>query len=146
MPILNNYYNLPINTKPNGIVDDTTTVLSILQDMAIAINTVIAATIAADVDLIVPNHYAPTTGGTVNASALTGNNRLNIVPATGLAALTLTLPTTPVDQQVLDVHITQDITALTVTGGTIAGQASGLPVVAGFSQTLIYSLTDLLWV
>jgi hypothetical protein len=49
MPILNNYYNLPINTKPNGIVDDTTTVLSILQDMAIAINTVIAVTIAADV-------------------------------------------------------------------------------------------------
>lgn len=66
------------------------------------------------------NHtiFTPSTGGTVTLV----NNRYNIInPTTGLATLTITLPSSPANNDVVYVKFTQAVAAVTYSGGTVLG-------------------------
>jgi len=93
-----------------------------------------------------PQRVTPTTGQTVTPTNKMGANKLTIAPAGTLAALTLALPANPINGETIELSITQGITVLTITGGTIAGIASGSAIAAGFSRKLRYSQADTLWV
>jgi hypothetical protein len=86
-----------------------------------------------------PNYSAPLTGATVAMSTTTSNNIIN--PAGTLAALTVTLPATPVDGQVCRILFTQAVTALTMTGVTPGLSAA----VAGTTYTLRYRTASATW-
>lgn len=79
--------------------------------------------------------FTPLTGGTVNLV----NNRYNIVnPAGALLALTVNLPSTPANNDVVFIKFTQTITAVTYANGTvvdgIAGPAAGGLVVLTYDS------------
>ena len=59
-----------------------------------------------------------TPGSGDNVTAVFGTNIIN--PSAGIAALTITLPASPTDNQTLYFTFTNSITALTFTGGTVA--------------------------
>lgn len=68
-------------------------------------------------------YATPTTGQTVVAN---GSGALVVAPAGTLLALTVTVPSSPVDGQTFSIFSTQIITTLTMNGGTIA---SGLTTI-----------------
>lgn len=91
-----------------------------------------------------PNVQAPTTGGTITLTNGWGFQLLVVNPAGTLAALTLALPSTPIDGEILQITFTQAITALTVSGGTLLGMPAS--VAAGFGSTWKYNATAGKWV
>lgn len=74
--------------------------------------------------------FTPTTGGTVTLV----NNQYNIInPAGALLALTVTLPSTPANNDCVYIKFTQNVTTVTYSGGTVvdgitAPTAGGLTV------------------
>lgn len=104
-----------------------------------------AASVAAQQALlgIVSNavQYAvPTTGQTVTSD---GSPMLLIDPAGTLVALTVTLPASPVDKQRWAMATSQAITTLTISGGTIVGTLTTMPL-AGYAD-FIYNTTSAKW-
>lgn len=78
------------------------------------------------------NHtiFAPTTGGTITLI----NNQYNIVnPTTGIATLTVTMPASPVNNDVVYVKFTQSVAAVTYAG-------NGNTVVGGLVAPLLGSV------
>lgn len=68
-------------------------------------------------DITPATRSVPTTGGTVAAAT----TQWNIIdPAGTLATLTITLPSSPVDGQIVEYSFSQAVTALTFAGGTLA--------------------------
>ncbi len=64
------------------------------------------------------NHviFTPTTGGTVNLN----NKQYNIInPAGAILAVTLNLPSSPLDGDVVYIKFTQNVTTVSFTGGTV---------------------------
>lgn len=88
-------------------------------------------------------YAAPTTGQTVTCSAGINNLTLVVDPAGPLAALTITLPSAPVDAQSVRIIPTQAVTVLTVSGGTLGTALSAL--VAGSSYTRTYCASQSKW-
>lgn len=78
--------------------------------------------------------FAPTTGGTVTLV----NNQYNIINPTGaLLALTVTLPASPSNNDVVQIKYTQSVSTVTYSGGTVVG---GLTSATGGTAvtTLVY--------
>lgn len=88
--------------------------------------------------LSVQNAYtvtAPTTGNTVNLV----NNFHNIVAPTGaLLALTLSLPSSPADGDMVWIKFTQNITTVTYTNGTVADPITA-PTAGGLIVLMYYA-------
>lgn len=87
----------------------------------------------------------PTTGQTVTCTA--GKNKLTllIVPVGTLPTLIATLPSTSlINGQIVIIHSTQLITALTLNGGTIVGIALTTLALGGFASYR-YSSTTTNW-
>lgn len=62
--------------------------------------------------------FTPSTGGTV----ILVNNQINIVNPSGtLATLTLTLPSSPANNDIVNISFTQAVTTITYSGGTVVG-------------------------
>ncbi|MDD4915738.1 MAG: hypothetical protein PHW13_11960 [Methylococcales bacterium] len=82
---------------------------------------------------------APVTGGSVNISQQTGDDSVVIAPAGALANLDLNFPTNgnSIDGETREVRITQNITALAGSGGTIIGLPAS--VSAGWSRKFMFS-------
>jgi hypothetical protein len=105
--------------------------------------------IESNINLINPQSYlgmqraTPSAGGNVLLQNKTGYQRQIIAPSTTLATLSLSLPANPINGEVLELSFTQAITALTVSGGSLAGVGSG--VTAGFGGKWIYSAADTAW-
>lgn len=90
------------------------------------------------------NYQVPSTGFTITMA--NGNYHLIVDPAGTLATGTITMCAAPVDGQVVDIKISQIITALTVAGNS--GQSvKGNPTSAavGSSFTGIYRATNTTW-
>lgn len=87
-------------------------------------------------------YETPTTGATVTVSA-TGHIKLIIDPAGTLATLTVTLPGTPQNNDMVQLGSSQIVTALTMNGGTVVGALTTLAV-GGFA-TYVYSSTAVKW-
>ena len=88
--------------------------------------------------------YAPVTGGTVTMSA--GQSRAIINPLAGLALLTVTLPSSPVDGQVAGFSFTQIITGLTVNapgGATVIAPPTTAAVDSNFR--FLYQASSTSW-
>jgi hypothetical protein len=65
--------------------------------------------------------FTPSSGGTVTAV----NNQENIINPTGtLSTLTIALPSSPLNNDVMYFTATQTLSAITYTGGTVVGHAS----------------------
>jgi len=81
--------------------------------------------------------FTPTTGGTVSLT----NNQYNIInPAGALVALTINLPSSPANNDVVYVKFTQNVTTVTYANGTVvdgitAPTAGGLTVLTYDSGT-----------
>lgn len=84
--------------------------------------------------------FTPTTGQTVT---LAGANRNIINPAGTIAALTLTLPSSPANNDEVTMKFTQAVTAITWTAGTVVGGSSG--AAAGATITLTYDSATTSW-
>lgn len=86
-----------------------------------------------------------TAGGTVTMNA--NQRRLLLVPAGALATLTITLPPSPADGQIVGVSTTQQIVALTVNAAS--GSCVGLPsALAGYPNdffSAIWVAADTTW-
>ena len=81
--------------------------------------------------------FTPTSGATI--SAVWGNNIIN--PSSGIAALTVTLPASPSDNETVHFTFTNTITSLLFSGGTIGG-AGGLTTVSSVATGNVnYQLT-----
>lgn len=80
-------------------------------------------------DRLVPikQYVTPTTGSTVTVNS-TGFIKLKINPAGTLLALTIALPGSPTDGDVVNVSSTQAITTLTMSGGTIVGPLTTMAI------------------
>lgn len=90
------------------------------------------------------NYQVPSTGFTITMA--NGNYHLILDPAGTLATGTITMCPAPVDGQMVDIKITQIITALTIAGNS--GQSvKGNPTSAavGSSFTGIYRATNTTW-
>ncbi len=85
-------------------------------------------------------YVTPTTGSTVNVNT-NGNVCLFINPAGSLLALTVALPGSPQDMDVLEIHSSQVITGLTMSGGTIIGALTSM-VIGTFASYRYYSDTS----
>lgn len=88
-----------------------------------------------------PQYAVPTTGQTVVAGI--GVSTLLLDPAGTIAALTVTLPSSPVDGQRFTVSSSAVITVLTINGGTIKG-GIGTMSLNGFAK-YTYSGTSSTW-
>lgn len=72
--------------------------------------------------------FTPTTGGTVTLAA----NQYNIInPAGALVALTVTLPSSPVNNDTVQIKFTQAVTTVTYSGGTVADGITS-PIAGGY--------------
>lgn len=85
-------------------------------------------------DRLVPiKQYAtPTTGSTVTVNS-TGHIKLILNPAGTLLALTIALPASPQDADILLLCSSQAVTTLTMSGGTIIGALTTMSI-ATFAQ------------
>lgn len=89
-------------------------------------------------------YVAPTTGQTVTMAA--GQGRAVINPAATLAALTITLPPSPVNGQIAGAACSQIVTALTVNapgGATVVGGMTSFAVGGAFN--MLYRATNTTW-
>jgi len=83
----------------------------------------------------IPSYYNPTTGSTIALTPLTEEHLIGQNSTSALASLTITLPTTPYDGQIVRITFNQPITSLTI--NTFSGQA--LPtIVRGISLEFKY--------
>ena len=81
--------------------------------------------------------FTPTSGATI--AAIWGNNIINL--SSGISALTITLPSSPTDNETVHFTFTNTITTLSFTGGTIGG-AGGLTTVSSVATGNVnYQLT-----
>lgn len=72
--------------------------------------------------------FTPTTGGTVTLVA----NQYNIInPAGALVALTVTLPSSPANNDTIQIKFTQAVTTVTYNGGTVADGITS-PIAGGY--------------
>lgn len=80
-------------------------------------------------DRLIPavQYSTPTTGGTVTVNA-NGYTKLLLNPAGTLALLTVTLPSSPSDGDMVELCSTQIVTGLTMNGGTIIGALTTMAV------------------
>ena len=81
--------------------------------------------------------FTPSSGD--NITAVWGNNIIN--PSTGLGILTITLPSSPSDNETVYFTFTRTITSLSFTGGTIAGSGGLSSVSSVASGNVKYWLT-----
>ena len=101
------------------------------------------ATSTLDTRLIPTVQYAaPETGATVTVNN-TGHVRLILNPAGSLLALTVTLPGSPSDGDMIELGCSQVVTTLTMNGGTIVGGLTSFAV-GGFAS-YAYSSTGASW-
>lgn len=91
-------------------------------------------------NVVVTQYATPTTGQTVTASS--GVNALLLDPSGTLLALTVVLPSGPVDGQVFMIGCSQIITTLTITG-TIVGTLTTFAL-GGFAR-FCYSGSGAKW-
>lgn len=87
-------------------------------------------------------YVTPTTGSTVNVNT-NGYVRLLINPAGTLVALTVALPASPQDGDILELCSSQVVTGLTMSGGTIIGALTSMAVATFAKYT--YSATAAQW-
>lgn len=80
----------------------------------------------------VKQYTTPTTGATVTVNP-NGHVKLVINPAGSLLALTVTLPSSPQDGDMVSLTSSQAVTTLTMNGGMIVGALSTLSI-ASFAQ------------
>lgn len=83
--------------------------------------------------------FTPTTGGTVN---LVNNQRNIINPAGALLALTVNLPSTPANNDVVYIKFTQTVTTVTYGNGTVV---DGINPIAGSLVVLTYDSGTTSW-
>lgn len=96
--------------------------------------------IVSNLGIIPAPEVIPTTGQTFQLLSVYNYQSLN--PAATLAALTLTLPASPVNSFVYHISTTQAITALTVNGGTNSAPTS---MSANTAFALIYLSSASAW-
>lgn len=84
--------------------------------------------------------FTPTTGQTITLVA--GNKNL-VNPAGTIAALTITLPSSPVNNDEVTIKFTQVVTTITWAGGTVVGGSTG--ATAGTLITLTYDSITTSW-
>lgn len=89
----------------------------------------------------VVQYATPTTGSTV--TVVTGTTALLLNPAGTLVALTVALPSSPVDGQSITIATSQILSALTVSGGTLVGTLTTMAL-GGFAR-LVYGATAGVW-
>jgi hypothetical protein len=75
----------------------------------------------------VKQYATPTTGATVTVNS-NGCVRLFINPAGTLVALTVALPSSPIDQDEVTIFASQAITTLTMSNGTVIGPLTTMAV------------------
>jgi hypothetical protein len=75
----------------------------------------------------VVQYSAPTTGSTVTVNS-NGHVKLLLNPSGSLLALTVTLPSTPTDGDIVSLASSQAVTTLTMNGGTIIGALTTLAI------------------
>lgn len=117
--------------KIDSLVSGTTGTDAVLVSHSNVVGSV-SATAFAQTGKIQYNHtiFTPTTGNTITLI----NNQYNIVnPAGALLALTVTLPSSPANNDVVYIKFTQNVTTVTYAGGTVvdgitAPTAGGLTV------------------
>ena len=92
-----------------------------------------------------PTYYTSTTGQTVTLSVKTGDESCIINPAGTLAALTIGFPAnaSSIDGETREIRITQAITTLSSSGGTVLGLPT--TTAAGFSRTFTYYAAASAW-
>jgi hypothetical protein len=92
-------------------------------------------------DRLIPikQYSTPTTGSTVSVNA-NGYVCLFLNPAGSLVALTVSLPSSPTDGDVVEIHSSQAITTLTMSNGTIIGALTTMAI-AAFAKYRYYSDT-----
>ena len=83
--------------------------------------------------------FTPANGGTVNAV----NNAYNIINSATLLSLTIALPASPADGDVLEFKFINGITTVTYTGGTVAAPLTN-PVI-GQLVKYVYDTTNAKW-
>lgn len=83
----------------------------------------------------------PISAATINIAS--GKTALLITPAGTIAALTINMPSSPVDGQSVTISSSQIVTVLTMGGGTILGALSAMAV-AGFAR-YIYNASTTSW-
>lgn len=91
--------------------------------------------------------YATPLTGTTVAMAV-GATRLLINPAGTLAALTVDLPTSPLDGQVAEIMTSQQLTALTIAstdGSTVNGVSGGYSMSANTGASWVYRSSNTTW-
>jgi len=83
--------------------------------------------------------FIPTSGDTITAN--TANHVwLSINPAGTLAALTITMPTSPKDGDVVSVYTSQKLSAITYSGGTVMGSVTTMSAATAISYTYFSTL------
>ncbi len=87
-------------------------------------------------------YTTPTTGSTVTVNT-NGHVRLLLNPAGSLLALTVTLPSSPSDGDIVQLCSSQIVTGLTMNGGTIIGALTTLAVATFASY--VYSADSSKW-
>lgn len=87
-------------------------------------------------------YVTPTTGSTITVNS-NGFVKLVINPAGSLLALTVTLPASPTDGDIVTIGTSQAVTTLTMNGGTIVGGLSTLSI-ASFA-TYVYNSDSTTW-
>lgn len=101
-----------------------------------------SGTLALVSDIATSSHtiFTPTTGGTVTLV----NNKYNIInPAGTLATLTVALPSSPANNNIVYIKYTQAVTSVTYSGGTVVG-STGAAVVGGL-VVLTYDAVTTSW-
>lgn len=88
-------------------------------------------------------YFTPVTAGTVTLSNTVSHNIID--PAGTLAALTINMPPTPIDGQVVDIRISQVITALTVSGNGNSVKGNPTTAAVGSSFSGIYKISNTTW-
>jgi hypothetical protein len=87
-------------------------------------------------------YVTPSTGGTVTVNT-NGWVQLLINPSGSLLALTIALPGSPSDGDIVQLCSSQAVTTLTMSGGTVIGPLTTLAI--GTFATYIYSSTASVW-
>lgn len=124
-----------------GLLQDTTNVRFVLTKKTDSSTSELSlANLSLDLPLKFQHTiFTPSTGNTIVAV----NNQQNIINPTGtIAALTITLPTVPINGDVIWFMSKQNITVITYTGSTVLGHASAI---ADIPWSITYDVTTTSW-
>lgn len=88
-------------------------------------------------------YATPATGGTVTLGNTTHHTLID--PAGTLATLTINMPASPIDGQIVDVRISQVVTALTVSGNGNSVKGNPTSAAVGSTFTAIYKISNTTW-